>query len=739
MVPLDQARVRELLLGAQRLHRAGDLPGAQALYAQLAGLLPDNADVRHLLGVVAYQRGDAVGAITHYRRALELRPGFVQARNNLGLALKASGALEEAAQSLEDALAADPGYAEAAYNLAQLQEARGHAQMAEAAYRRALAARPDWPELLVSFANFLRMQGRLEEAEPALRSAARLRPDDPTVLGNLALLRIDQARYGEARASAEAAAARAPDAAHWWGAAGSAARLMHDADGALAHLERAAALRPDDGDLWLEIGLARQETADYEGAHAALARAGALAPDSPQVRWAKVAALPAIVDDAAHAQAALARFDAELDSLGEFLQGNNVSRRPRALEAATSVLPFALHYLSGDPQPRQRRYAALVARVVRAAFPWGVERPAPAAARGRRMRVGFVSGYLRNHVVARFFGASITGLDPARFERHVWFTGEEADARTRQIASAVEHFSHHAGPLEPLARAIRAAALDVLVYPDIGLDPRQLALAALRLAPVQAALYGHPASSGLESVDYFLSGESLEPADGDSHYCETLVRLPGLGARPWAAQAAGDDAWLRTLRRAGRPLLLCLQNAMKVPPEFDAVLAEILERTGARLVFFDRGAGLTRRLRTRLERALARHGVDPGAALHFAPVRPYAEYLGGIAAADLVLDTPGFSGGGTTLDALGVGAAVLGFEGDCARARQTSAMLRILGLPELVARDAGEYVEHATQLLADAPRLADLRAAIAARAATLLTANEPIHGFAQFLRDHGPA
>lgn len=405
------------------------------------------------------------------------------------------------------------------------------------------------------------------------------------------------------------------------------------------------------------------------------------------------------------------------------------------VEAAASVIPFALHYLPGDSQARQRRYAALVARVMRRAFPWGCERPTLAPVGARRLRVGFVSGYLRNHVVARFFGAFITGLDRVRFERHVWYTGEQPDERTREIAAGVEHFAHHRGPLEPLALAIRASRIDVLVYPDIGLDPRQLALAALRLAPVQAALYGHPVSSGLDSVDYFLGGEALEPADGQSHYCEALVRLPGLGAQPWAPGVPGDGAWMHALRREGRPLLLCLQSLAKVPPEFDAVIAGILERTGARLVFFDRGAGLTRRFRARLERQLAGRHVDAGEALRFVPVRPYPEYLGGIVAADLVLDTPGFSGGGTTLDALGVGAAVLGFEGDRARARQTAAMLRILGLPELVAHDGREYEALAAALLRDPPRLAALRSAIGARAGTLFTSNEPLRGFERFLRE----
>jgi predicted O-linked N-acetylglucosamine transferase (SPINDLY family) len=191
---------------------------------------------------------------------------------------------------------------------------------------------------------------------------------------------------------------------------------------------------------------------------------------------------------------------------------------------------------------------------------------------------------------------------------------------------------------------------------------------------------------------------------------------------------------MNALRRAGAPLLACPQNLMKVTPAFDDVVAQVLAGSGGRLVLFDRGAGITARVRERMQRALARCGVAPDA-LHFERVRPYSDYLGGIAAADLVLDTPVFSGGGTSLDALGVGAAVLAFEGATARARQTAAMLRLLGVEELIAADGAQYAAVAQQLLADRDRLRALRATIAARASTLFDPQVPVVAFAQFLRE----
>ena len=85
------------------------------------------------------------------------------------------------------------------------------------------------------------------------------------------------------------------------------------------------------------------------------------------------------------------------------------------------------------------------------------------------------------------------------------------------------------------------------------------------------------------------------------------------------------------------------------------------------------------------------------------------DYLAVVQQADLVLDSPGFSGGGTSLDALGVATPALAFDGCFARGRQTAAMLRLLDLPQLIASDADDYVEKAVALLSDAPERERLR------------------------------
>jgi predicted O-linked N-acetylglucosamine transferase (SPINDLY family) len=348
--------------------------------------------------------------------------------------------------------------------------------------------------------------------------------------------------------------------------------------------------------------------------------------------------------------------------------------------------------------------------------------------------VGIVSSHLMRHSVSRYYRRLLIGLDPARFDVRVWYSGGIRDFSTEQIAGRVAAFEQVSEDAARTASRIREARLDMLVYPEIGMDPCHSVLGAMRLAPVQCVLYGHPVTSGLPNMDYFLGGAALEPVDADAHYREKLIRLPGLGATPERPPAAGDGSWIDA-HTDGMPLVLCLQNHLKLVPAFDATLAQIVERSGARLGFFMRNTGVGQRFRSRIEQAFREQGLDPVRTLVFLPAQAYEAYLGAIAHAVLVLDSPWFSGGATSLDAFSVGAAVLTQEGTLARGRQTSGMLRLLGVEELIANSEQDYIAKAVTLIADRDRTAALRERIRSRVSVLFEDRPVIEAFEQFIGD----
>jgi predicted O-linked N-acetylglucosamine transferase (SPINDLY family) len=264
------------------------------------------------------------------------------------------------------------------------------------------------------------------------------------------------------------------------------------------------------------------------------------------------------------------------------------------------------------------------------------------------------------------------------------------------------------------------------------MDPRHHVLGAMRLAPVQCLLYGHPMTSGLPNMDYFLSGVELEPENGQAHYREKLMLLPGIGAAPVRPPPLGADGPLGA-GTAEQCSLLCLQNHLKLPPSFDRTLAAIAAQTGARIGFFTRNAGVGLRFRQRIEAAFRQQGLDPSRALTFLPKTKHEDFLQTVQNADLILDTPGFSGGATSLDAFSVGAPVLAWETNMARGRQTAAMLRLLDAADLIASNEDDYVAGAVALCRDPDRRADLRMRIRTHVDRLFDGKASIDAFAAFL------
>ena len=197
-------------------------------------------------------------------------------------------------------------------------------------------------------------------------------------------------------------------------------------------------------------------------------------------------------------------------------------------DAVGVAQPFFLPYQESNDRALQARYGEFVCRVLAQAEP-----PAPLATRpapNERIRLGIVSGFFCDHTLLKLFLEGwLTQIDRSRFEVTGFHTGRVTDDRTAHCAGLCDRFVHGLPSNAAWRQAVSAAAPHVLLYPEIGIDPVAGRLAAMRLAPLQCVAWGHPETTGMPTIDYFLSSELMEPPDGDSHYTERLVRLPHLG------------------------------------------------------------------------------------------------------------------------------------------------------------------------------------------------------------------
>jgi len=193
--------VRGGLERAAHLHRAGDLPGAEALCQHMLQIDPDHAEAHILLALILHELGRLEESAQSYERAIALSPAIAGAHYNLGNVKLAQGKRDEAVVSYRRALELQPDWSEACCNLGSVLEDLGRTEESVALFRRVLARRPN--DVLVNFnlGNLLKNEGKLEEAAACYRKVLAVDPNFDDAQWNLGYVLAEQGKSAEALAS----------------------------------------------------------------------------------------------------------------------------------------------------------------------------------------------------------------------------------------------------------------------------------------------------------------------------------------------------------------------------------------------------------------------------------------------------------------------------------------------------------------------------------------------------------
>ncbi len=625
--------------------------------------------------------------------SLSERPDDADASRRLGAVLADPLSLKEAMLALARSTA--PGRRAA---LGLLHQMLGETDGAREQYRRALADEPAQLAALRGLLSLARRPDEVAEIVALLGRAAALKPDHALILADLGAALFTTRRF----------------------------------DAALPVLERAVALAPHAAKPARQLFYIHQDHGAPERARAVYARH--LCRERDAVMEIQAATLlPPIPDSLDHMAEWRQRFAANARAL---------AAEPPHLDDPVRGFARSMFLLAYHGQDDRAIRADLAAMYRRACPSLGFVAPHCRAARagaaaspGRRIRVGFVSSFFHEHTVGKLNLGFVQKLPRERFEVAVFSVPGPNDRVSALYRGYADRFVE-LSPDPRLARAaIAEAAADVLIYPEIGMEALTHALAFARLAPVQATTWGHPETTGIDTIDAFLSSELLEPDGADAAYGERLVRLAALPARPALAAARRRFEREHLGLPADARVYACPQTLFKFHPSFDPMLAEILERDPAALLVLLEGANP--HWAERLKRRLRRAGIDVDRRVRFLPPMPLDQYLSLCRLADVVLDTPVFGGGNSSYEALCQGAVVVTLPSEFLRGRITQALYRKMGLDELVPGDARAYVELALRVAAERDFRAAQRARIAERIETVYETDDSVGELADWIERAG--
>ena len=613
---------------------------------------------------------------------------------NLGNALVEREKLDEALQCYRQSLKFAPNHPRVCLNMGII--LRQHGQLAAAidCYRTAIASAPNFAEAHYNLGNVLLEGGSLEEARTSFYRALEIQPDLAPAYCSLANLLAQQGQLEEA----------------------------------IAASQKAVALDPADATAYRNLGNALAASGRVSEARAAYKRSLDISPsDGMRVKLATL--LPVIYPSLEEMQAWRSRFAVEIKRLSA---RSLAIVNPLKEIGATN---FNLAYQGQNDKDIQQQ----IAQIYRPLLPerFAAKYPRNTNKQTGKLRLGFISSYFYQHSVSNCFGRIIRQMSKDRFEIILLAApANKSDRLTQQFQAIADSFINLPNSLEQSRQIVAELDLYFLTYTDIGMEAFTYFLAFTRLAKFQCVLTGHPVTTGIPTIDYFISSDLMEIESAQEHYTETLVRLPGLPvdyAKPTFPGEPKPKAALGLPEN--RNLYVCPMMLFKVHPEFDLAIAEILRRDpqGTALFFQARHQSLHQLLLARFQKTIP----DVAKRIQFLPWAAATDFMNILMLADVVLDTFHFVGGNTTLITLATGTPMVTWPSPYLRGRVTYGYYRRMGIMDCVAATQSDYVDIAVRIGTDPSYRGMLRKKILQNNAVLYENPEAVDEMVKFFLSQG--
>lgn len=471
----------------------------------------------------------------------------------------------------------------------------------------------------------------------------------------------------------------------------------HEFEKTIEVLERALRLQPDYEDAWVSLAEAKYRLGDFAGARALFAELSERYPQNATIQFERTHLFSQIPASQAIIDQERAHFLAGIERLTQ--QGFALA----VPERQVLNFPFYQAYHARDNTQMMRAMAAFFLKAAPSLNYTAPHCQRPRA-RKQKIRIGFMSAFFSNSLLNRFYGAILRELsrDPD-FEVLIFSGVAQRNASAQGIMEIAHKYIVLPSSLADARAVIAREEVDILVYLEIGMSAPSYFLAFARLAPVQCVMSGHPVTTGIPNMDYYLSGRPIEPPNAQEHYTETLELLDHVLA---VVSHSPVPAAQKTRAELGLPgeearIYTCPVMLFKLHPDMDAVFAAILARDSkAEIVLFDSEYKTLWRkhLEARFDATIP---PELRTRIRFLPFAKGDDFIHMVRAADAVLDIFHFAFGTTAYLMFNAEVPFVTLPGEFMRGRCGDGMYRQMGVTDLIAESQEHFIELAIKLASD--------------------------------------
>jgi protein O-GlcNAc transferase len=642
-----------------------------------------NVDVELMMGDLYQEKQNFETAIVHYHKALKLNRSIPEIYNNLGNALLASNLrqnLDQAIQHYQKAILLNTSYQEAYYNLGSAYLKQQLADKALEQFRMAVQYRPGCYKSFFGMGKALTLSEKHSQASELYQAALKLIPQPATPQ-------------------------QTEDQGNILFALGNSCYEQKQYDQAIRFYDSALQLKPLDSSILGHLANAFSETGLPELARSTYHTMASEHPEDAFLHYFQSSfCFPVVYPSHAELLQWRERYDAELSLM---LEQAILTEEP----PGKALIPSTNHFYVAYQGLQDKTINQKLSSVYQAIF--APERTPVAAlpvkSPSEKITIGFVSRFfIENHTIQKLAQGLIKALPRERFNIIVFSAGAGLNLSpgTTSLCTHPEDrcyaLSYHNG--QAAIQLIQHHQPDILFYTDLGMEPFTYWLAHHRLAPVQCVTWGHPVTSGIANMDYFISSKLIEPENPQAHYSEKLVllnHLPTVYPRPEGFDPVPDEQKPSFRHFFGLPqnrtLYLCPQSLFKFHPDFDVLLQGILEKdTQGILVLISHPApAVNQQL---LKRFSTRFTADCLQRVVFLPRLDQQQFKQLLSCADVMLDPPCFGGGNTNYEALAIGLPVVTLPGESMRSRIALGCYQQMNFLDCVAGSPANYIELAFHL-----------------------------------------
>ncbi len=378
-----------------------------------------------------------------------------------------------------------------------------------------------------------------------------------------------------------------------------------------------------------------------------------------------------------------------------------------------SSLLFSMYYLPGfkfeDYEIYKKKYGEMISRAVKPYTVWN----SSLGKNNKKIRVGFVSGDLRDHPVAYFLEGLIKNIDKEKFELFAFYNHFEKDQTNQRIKEYFNDWSDvYQKSEEKVAEIIYGKEIDILIDLSGHTTKHMLKVFAYKPAPIQVTWLGYFGSTGVKEIDYILADENCLMPSEYKYFTEKVINLPNTRLC-FTPPSEGDKNYpTKTPYEKNKVFTFgCYQALSKINDEVIELWGKIFEKMPEANLRIQNKQMLEVHSRESIMVRLKKVGIKEKN-ISLVGFMERSKYLDSYSEVDILLDTFPYTGGTTTCEALWMGVPSLTLSGNNMIARQGATFLSCVGLGDWVAKSKEDYVVKAIDFAKDITYLNNVRSSL---------------------------